>query len=56
MNITAQGSDLPVFSETFLYERIGKSDARFVLAVVEEYEALIRILGTKKIVELLEKK
>lgn len=37
--------DVPLFSEEFLYERIGKDDARTVLSVVEDYDHLIRALG-----------
>jgi hypothetical protein len=43
----------PVFSEGHLYPRLGKDDARFVLAVAEEYERLIAVLGPDKVKELL---
>lgn len=49
----AGGPVPPVFSERYLYPRIGKSDARFVLAVAEEYAKLIEVLGTKEIRRLL---
>ncbi len=45
--------DIPVFSETFLYSCMFKDDARFILAVAGEYAALINLLGTERIVELL---
>lgn len=44
----------PVFSEEFLYERLGKEDARFVLDIAEEYERLIEIMGRNVIKVLLE--
>lgn len=47
---------LTVFSEGYLYPRLGKSDARFVLAVADEYERLICILGVEKVRELLREK
>lgn len=55
MDVPAAGRKVPVFSEAFLYGKVGKSDARFILGVAEEYEKLIRILGVEKIKELLEK-
>ena len=55
MDVKAESGDFPVFSEAFLYGKVGKSDARFILGVAEEYEKLIRILGVEKIKELLEK-
>ena len=45
-----------VFSEAFLYPRVGKGDARFVLAVAEEYERLIDVLGEDLVATLLERK
>lgn len=50
----AEHGPFPVFSEGHLYPRLGKEDARFVLAVVEEYEALIKKLGPDAVRELLE--
>jgi len=46
----------PVFSEGNLYPRMTKDDARFILAVAEEYDALIKRLGTKRVKELLGEK
>jgi len=43
----------PVFSEGNLYPRMTKDDARFILAVAEEYDALIKKLGTERVKELL---
>lgn len=42
------------FSESFLYPRVGKEDARFVLAVAQEYGYLIDFLGPEAIKALLE--
>jgi hypothetical protein len=44
---------IPTFSEAYLYPRVGKGDARFILAVVEEYAKLIDVLGTERVRELL---
>jgi hypothetical protein len=44
--------DPPVFSEMFLYSRVGKGDARFILAIAEEYSKLIEILGRERILEI----
>jgi hypothetical protein len=46
----------PVFSEAFLYETIGKGDARFVLGVAEEYSHLIELLGEHVVRRLLDLK
>lgn len=46
----------PVFSEGHLYTRLGKEDARFVLAVAEEYEHIIAVLGPAQVKELLNQK
>lgn len=43
----------PVFSEDFLYKKVGKDDARFILGVAEEYETIIQRLGTDKVWEIL---
>ena len=53
MEVEADDCDLPVFCESFLYPRVGKGDARFILAVAREYETLIKLLGTEKIKEML---
>jgi hypothetical protein len=44
---------IPVFSEMFLYPRLGKDDARFVLAIADEYSKVISILGADKVEEML---
>lgn len=44
---------IPVFTEAYLYPRLGKEDARFVLAVADEYTRLIDKLGTDEIHRLL---
>jgi len=54
MHVPAEGGAIPTFSEGFLYPRIGKDDARFVLGVAEEYEKIIEILGEGKVREILE--
>ena len=41
--------ELPTFSEGFLYERVGKGDARFILGVAEEYEHIIQALGSRAV-------
>ena len=51
--VPAEGVELPVFCESFLYERVGKTDARFILAVAQEYAYLIAFLGTPAIQGLL---
>jgi len=53
MEVRAEGSEHPVFSEAFLYECMDKEDARFVLAVAEEYDEVIQKLGTPKVRRLL---
>ncbi len=45
--------DMPTFSEGYLYPRVGKEDARFILAVADEYERLIKALGPQQIRRLL---
>jgi len=47
-------AETPVFSEAFLYHTVGKDNARFILAVAEEYDIVIRALGTEKVKEILE--
>ncbi len=54
MNVLAEGSKYPVFSETFLYPKVGKTDARFILGVANEYSRLIEKLGTEKVKEILQ--
>lgn len=55
MHVPAEGSEYPVFSEAFLYDIMFKEDARFVLAVANEYSLLIEALGEEEIEQLLEK-
>lgn len=55
VEVKAEGSDLPVFCESHLYPRLGKEDARFVLAVAREYAYLIAYLGTPAVKALLER-
>ena len=45
----------PVFSETFLYKVMSKDDARFILAIANEYDKLIRVLTPDVVVKLLER-
>ncbi len=45
--------DAPTFSEAYLYPRVGKDDARFILGVAKEYEHLISVLGTEEVERLL---
>lgn len=54
MHIPAEGSKCPVFSEAFLYDIMFKEDARFILAVANEYSLLIEALGEEKLKELLQ--
>src|SRR5688572_23738961 len=59
MHITAEtggrnGNRPPVFSEDFLYPKLGKEDARFVLGVAEEYEKVIQTLGPTEVAALIE--
>lgn len=44
-----------VFSEQFLYPKMGKDDARFILAVADEYARLIELLGPEAVAALLRK-
>lgn len=53
MDVPAEGESMPVFSEEFLYPRMTKDDARFILGVAEEYEKLINILGEDKVKTIL---
>lgn len=53
--VSAEGYDVPVFSEAFLYDCMFKGDARFILAVADEYATLIDKLGEEKVKELLER-
>lgn len=43
----------PVFSEAHLYNCMHKDDARFVLGVAEEYDHIIKVLGSDKVRQLL---
>ena len=54
MDVLSDDGKLPVFSEAFLYPAVGKGDARFILAVAEEYEALIRFFGEETMKRLLD--
>lgn len=45
MHIMADDESAPTFSESFLYDTVGKGDARFILGVAEEYEHVIAALG-----------
>lgn len=51
----APGEDAPapVFSEANLYPRMYKGDARFILVVAEEYDALRAFLGDEALSRLL---
>lgn len=49
-----EGRNVPVFSEAFLYETVGKGDARFILGVADEYEHLIEALGPKALRAILD--
>lgn len=53
LHVKAEAEDVPVFSERFLYERIGKDDARFVLGVAEEYAHVIEALGVSAVRAIL---
>lgn len=48
--------ELPTFSEGFLYDRVGKYEARFILGVAEEYEHVIEALGTSSVRRILDVK
>ncbi len=50
------GRELPTFSESFLYPRVGKEEARFILGVAEEYEHVIQALGARALRRILELK
>lgn len=51
-----EGFKIRVFSEMFLYPRVGKGDARFILGVAEEYEHIIQALGPAAIRAILDVK
>ena len=53
MHVPAEDESMPVFSEEFLYPKMTKTDARFILGVAEEYEKIIDILGVDRIWEML---
>jgi hypothetical protein len=44
-DVEADVGSIPTFSEAFLYKRVGKGDARFMLGVAEEYDHVIAALG-----------
>ena len=44
---------IPVFCEGFLYGRMSKDDARFILAIAMEYEHIICVLGVDAVKALL---
>lgn len=50
------GKDVPTFSEAFLYEGVGKGDARFILGVADEYEHVIDALGPTAVKAILDVK
>lgn len=45
--------EVRVFSEMFLYPRVGKGDARFILGIADEYEHVIEALGPKAVRAIL---
>lgn len=53
MHVIAEGEDVSVFSEAFLYDRMMKDDARFILHVADEYTRLIEVLGKERVIDLL---
>lgn len=54
MDVEADSEEAPVFSEAFLYDTVGKGDARFILGVAEEYEHIIEALGPTAVRALLD--
>ena len=44
---------MPVFSEGYLYPRLGVEDSRFVLGVADEYSRIISELGSEQVAEIL---
>ena len=48
--------ETPVFSEAYLYSITDKDNARFILAVAEEYEFIIKALGQDNIKCMLDKR
>lgn len=53
MGVDREEEITPVFCETNLYYRMTKEDARFVLSIVEEYDVVIRVLGTDKVKDII---
>jgi hypothetical protein len=53
IDVEADGEDVPVFSESFLYNAVDKGDARFILGVAEEYNHVIQALGVKGVKAIL---
>jgi hypothetical protein len=56
MDVEADDGSAPTFSEKFLYETVGKGDARFILGVAEEYDHVIRALGPAAVKAILQVK
>lgn len=56
MHVQEDGGSAPTFSEKFLYSRVGKGDARFMLGVAEEYEHVIDALGPTAVKSILDVK
>lgn len=54
MDVPSDGAAVPVFSEDFLYGRMSKGDARFILAVADEYDRIIATLGEETVRAVLE--
>lgn len=54
MHVEEDGGSAPTFSEAFLYDAVGKDEARFVLGVAEEYEHVIAALGPAAIRAILD--
>lgn len=48
------GIELPTFSEGFLYDTVGKEEARFILGVAAEYEHIIQALGPAAVQRILD--
>ena len=56
MHVKEDGGDATTFSEAFLYETVGKYEARFILGVAEEYEHVIEALGPAAVRAILDVK
>lgn len=55
-HVEADSMDAPTFSERFLYETVGKDEARFILGVADEYEHVINALGPSAVRAILDVK